>query len=107
MYSFRNSVFADEDLIEAFVYGLIKWGEEQAEEYRKLLERGRNAICADPYLLGSKSQEKLAHGCRSYRVGHYYYFYRVNEAEQIVEISRVLRETRDFPRHVSDDYFPK
>ena len=106
MHTFKNSVFADEDLIEAFVYGLTTWGEEQALKYKEALEKGRERICEDPYLIGSKPQEKLTSGCRSYRVEHYYFFYRFNAETQTVEIAIVLRENRDFPRHVSSDSFP-
>lgn len=106
MRGFRNSVFADEDLIESFVYGLTERGEEQALKYKGLLDEGRKKICNDPYLIGSKSQERLAKGCRSYRVEHCYFFYRVNEEENVIEIARVLQETRNFPEHVASDHFP-
>lgn len=106
MRKFRNSVFADEDLIESFIYGLTEWGEEQALKYKELLDKGRKRICDDPYLIGSKSQEGLAKGCRSYRVEHCYFFYRLNEKENIIEIARVLQENRNFPEHVGDDHFP-
>lgn len=107
MHAFRNSIFADEDLIEAFIYGLTVWGEEQALKYKESLEKGRERICEDPYLLGSKSQEQLAEGCRSYKVNHYYFFYRFNTENSSVDIARILRENRDFPRHVTSETFPE
>ena len=107
MKNFKNSIFADEDLIETYVYTIETWGEEQALRYKELLDQGRNRICEDPYLLGSKAQEWLAEGCRSYRVEHHYFFYRVNEESNTIEIARVLHEQRDFPRHVTDQHFPE
>ncbi len=107
MQSFKNSIFADEDLIQTYIYTIEKWGEEQAFKYKDLLHQGRERICEDPYLPGSRSQEILAKGCRSYRVEHHYFFYRVNEKENTIEIARILHEQRDFPRHVTDQHFPE
>lgn len=107
MHSFKLSVDADQDIYDILDYTLDKWGMDQAVNYTDEIDQGREKIQHDPYLLGSKSQEILSKGCRSYKVNHHYFFYRVNEKESTIEIARILHETADFPRHVSDKHFPK
>ena len=104
MHRFKLSHFAESDVFEILNYTIDKWGVEQAEQYQRDLELGRLEIQKDPYLLNSKSQERLGKGCRSFKVNHHYFFYRVNE--DTIEIARILHESRDFPRHISDSHYP-
>ena len=106
MYNFKNSVLADGDIIEILSYTFDSWGEEQMREYESQLEHGRITIRQDPYLMGSKSRDDLISGCRSFRVNHHYFFYRVNEKENIIEIARILHEQMDFKLQVREEYFP-
>lgn len=105
MDNFKQSRLADEDLITSFVYGLEEWGYEQAVKYKNELEKGRERICEDPFVAGSKKQDELVSGCRSYRVNNYYYFYKVSENGEIL-IARVLHESMSFPLHIRENYFP-
>jgi len=106
MHRFKLSHFAESDVFEILNYTIDKWSFEQAEQYQRDLELGRLEIQKDPYLLNSKSQDRLAKGCRSFKVNHHYFFYRVDELENSIEIARILHESRDFPRHVSDSHYP-
>lgn len=104
MLPFRNSVLADEDLIEILEYTYENWGHEQQEKYLWLLEKGRERICKDPFLINSKSRDDLATGCRSYKVEEHYFFYRVRK--DVVEVARVLHKRMDFTLQMREEYFP-
>jgi len=105
MRDFRQSHFADEDVIAIFAYTYEKWGLEQTEIYADLLEQGRNRIREDPFLPSSKAREDLAEGCRLYKVEHHYFAYRLNG--DIVEIARILHENMDFHLQIQETYFPR
>jgi len=90
MRDFKNSLLADEDLVGSFEYGLEKWGYEQALKYKNELEKGRDKIRGNPFLTNSKSREELAKDCRSYRVNHYYYFYKVSADDSTFFLPRFL-----------------
>jgi plasmid stabilization system protein ParE len=62
MRGFKLSAFADDDVFDALSYTYDKWGGEQMRKYQGLLERGRDHIRQDPYLLGSKSRADLSTG---------------------------------------------
>jgi len=106
MRDFKSSLLADEDLLQSFIYGIETWGEEQALKYKIELEKGRDRIRENPYLVNSKSRDELIEGCRSYRVKHYYFFYKVNGADETILFARVIRETMNFPDHLREEYFP-
>jgi toxin ParE1/3/4 len=106
MRNFKSSLLADEDLLQSFIYGIETWGEEQALQYKRELEEGRDRILENPYLVNSKRRDDIVEGCRSYRVNHYYFFYKVNESEENIFIARILQETMNFPEHIREEYFP-
>jgi len=107
MRKFKNSKLADTDLLESFLYGLERWEFEQAEKYKNELAKGLDQICENPFLLNSKSREELAEGCRSFRVNHYYYFYKISDDDSTVLVARVLHEKMNFPDHIRGEYFPE
>ena len=107
MYSFRLSAYADQDIYEIIDYTIDVWDMDQALCYVELIDLGRERIQKSPYLETSKEREELAKGCRSYRVEHHYFFYRVNEEDKAIEIARILHKSRHFPIHVSDEFFPE
>ena len=105
MHSEKLSLFAYEDLISIFRYTENTWGFEQAKKYKTLLEKGRQSILNDPFLIGSKNRSDLAKDCRSYRVEHHYFMYRLRN--EVVEIARVLHENMDFHLQLREGYFPE
>jgi toxin ParE1/3/4 len=104
VHSFKNSIFADEDIISILAYTYEQWGIEQKEKYETLLESGRERIRNDPFLTGSQNRSDLADDCRSYRVEHHYFMYRLRDG--VVEIARVLHENMDFHLQLREGYFP-
>ena len=105
MYTFKNSEYADEDIISILAYTAKKWDYEQAAKYKWLLEKGRDSILENPHLLGSKSRSELTDGCRSFRVGHHYFMYRLKN--NTVEFARILHESMDFHMQMKSSYFPE
>lgn len=103
MSNFRASTHAERDLKSIFRYTIRKWGFDQADAYLEFLSFARERIVADPYLPGSKPRDDLAAGCRSFRCGKHFYFYRLRD--DTVEIARILHESMDFERHVGEETF--
>jgi toxin ParE1/3/4 len=100
---FRLSSHADRDLLSILKYTKKVWGSEQGFTYLVVLSRARDKIVANPFLSGSKSRNDLAAGCRSFRCGKHFYFYRLRD--DTVEIARILHESMDFPIHVGEETF--
>ena len=104
MSAFRVSSYADEDIESIFRYTVRKWGFDQADSYYELLASARDHIAANPFLPGSKDREDLAAGCRTFPCGKHMYFFRIRD--NIVETARILHQSMDFAKHVSEAYFP-
>jgi toxin ParE1/3/4 len=103
MLSSRLSRLADEDTLSIFRYTIKKWSAEQVPVYLSLLEAGRFELEKDPFVIGSKAREDLAHGCRVFGVEKHYFVYRVKD--EVVEIGRILHESMDFARHMDEEAF--
>lgn len=103
MKGYTLTLPASDDLLGIFEYTLEKWGEEQVHVYVGQLERTFNQLADNPLKIGSKSAEKLAKGCRIFKVAHHVIVYR-REAEHLL-IIRILHESMDFPRHVGEAAF--
>lgn len=104
MSNFRLSRCADEDIESIFRYTVRKWGFDQADSYYELLASARDRIAANPFLAGSKNREDLAAGCRTFPSGKHVFFFRIRD--NTVEIARILHQSMDFEKHVSEEYFP-
>ena len=105
MHVFKNSEYADEDIMSILAYTADQWDYEQALIYKRILEKGRDCILEDPYLMGSKSRDELTDGCRSFRVKHHYFMYRLKN--DTVEFARILHESMDFHKQMKNTYFPE
>jgi toxin ParE1/3/4 len=94
---------AQEDLLDIFLYTLDFWGEDQAPAYQKLVKTAMQRIAENPFTPGSKAHNEIVQGCRTLRCGKHFLIYRVQSNQ--VEIARILHESMDFSRHVSEDTF--
>jgi toxin ParE1/3/4 len=101
--SYRLSLSAEQDLAQILRYTIKTWGMKQGAAYFQLLNLARIQIISNPALLGSKSRDDLARGCRAFRVAKHLIFYRMNGDS--VEIARILHQSMDFSRHVSEETF--
>ena len=103
MGAFRISSYAEEDVESILRYTIKKWGFDQADSYYELLITARERIASNPFLLGSKAREDVATNCRTFRCSKHVYFYRLRN--NTVEIARILHESMDFQKHVSEENF--
>lgn len=87
---------AVEDLESIWDYTVKTWGEEQAETYLRLINRGFVDLSRDPSL--GRSCDEIREGYRKLRVGRHVIFYR--PASEAVEIVRVLHQAMDFEQHL-------
>ena len=92
---------AKDDLSSIFRYTLETWGEDQVTVYAAQLESAFTRLAENPFLIGSRPAGQLAGGCRIFRVAHHVVAYRP-ETKYLL-IARILHESMDFSRHVSDE----
>lgn len=104
MSAYVLSEIAKEDLLGIYLYTLEAWGEDQLPTYRCLIETAMQRIAQNPYTPGSRSLDELMQGCRSFRCGKHFLIYRVQPNN--IEIARILHESMDFSRHISEETFP-
>ena len=104
MKPYRLSEIADEDLLSIFLYTIEKWGKVQVPAYIGRLDEAFALLAENPFAVRSKSREDLATRCRLFKVGHHFIAYRPEEG--FISIARILHETMDFKKHVTEESFP-
>jgi toxin ParE1/3/4 len=100
---YHLSKIAKEDLLGIFLHTLDTWGEEQLPIYQNLLEKAMDRIADNPDLPGSKARPDLSLNCRMFRIGMHVIVYR--ERHGSLEIARILHQSMDFIRHVSEENY--
>jgi toxin ParE1/3/4 len=111
---------AQADIRNILLWSRDKFGLPAAERYRALLTQSLGDIAADPERLGSKKRpEIMAGGVRTYHLRfsrdrapgppvqqpRHVVLYREG-ANGVVEIARILHDSRDLGCHVPDGYKP-
>lgn len=93
---YRTTRAADEDLIQAFLDGILKFGVPQAQRYREALEYVFQLIVDNPRLgkriAGRDSRRKFHHG-------RHVIIYRIEDDGDIL-IERVFHDAMDIDRHL-------
>ena len=87
MASYRLSQRADEDFESIYVFGLLNFGERQAEAYVDGMEARFDEIAAHPFMY--PSIDSVRQGYRLSVYGTHSIYYRVDVDE--VVIARILR----------------
>jgi toxin ParE1/3/4 len=87
---------AQTDLEEIWDYTEERWGERQAREYVRQLQRAIETVAADPGR--GRPCDDVRRGYRKYSVGAHVIFF-LPEASRIAVI-RVLHQRMDFDRHL-------
>lgn len=107
---------AQRDLQSILEWSGSNFGEVAALRYEALLTQALFDLLTNPLLPGSKSRPELMKGVRTYHLffsrdrvrgervlePRHFIIYRVRR-NGIVEISRILHESRDLKRHLPDD----
>lgn len=88
---------AKKDLLVIGNYTELKWSEEQAEKYLRMLFNECRSL-ADRPLVG-RAYDHYRPGLRGLSCGKHVIFYRIL-SENKVRIVRILHDKMDFPRHL-------
>ena len=94
-YTIEKQVQAEEDLIDMWITGEGKWGEQQADKYYYEIEKGILILESHP-----KAGTEL-HQCQGYRqlhINRHVVIYRI--LDTTVHIIRVLGDEMDVQRHL-------
>lgn len=96
MMRYQIDTDAKADLDDIWEYTFQEWGEAQADKYLMQLDE-----CIEAILNGVayvRTYENAPSGLKFHRCQHHYIFF-VETADMII-VSRVLHEKRDFGRHL-------
>ncbi len=109
---------ARQDLQDLLLWSLDRFGVQAAERYRKLLIQALRDIEADPMRLGSRSHPQVHESARIYflassrasvegnrvKAPRHFILYRISS--DVLEVGRILHDSRDLARHLPGDYRP-
>jgi toxin ParE1/3/4 len=82
---------ARDDMREIWLFGVLTWGEGQADRYADMIDAGIRGLGAQPYM--RQGAEGVSPGLRRLIVGWHVVFHRVGD--EAVRIIRVLHQSRD------------
>jgi toxin ParE1/3/4 len=99
MGGFVLTLKAKEDLKAIARYTGETWGREQRNRYLAELDRGFQALAADPFK--GRDCGDIRPGYRKYKVGRHFVFYRGIDGG--VEVVRVLHERMDIQERMAAD----
>jgi len=97
--STRLSPLARQDFKEVLKYTRGRWGAEQKEKYKNLLDASINRIAEFPRL--GKPLKGLPEWSLAYYAGRHVIVYQVRETH--LEIIRILYDGMDIKRHFLDE----
>lgn len=97
---YKISQRAEEQIIEAYIYGFKTFGENQAEQYAASLYDCFDLLSNHPRL--ANIREGYDHPLRIHHHGKHYLVYTLIESTGDILILSVLREESDLARHLND-----
>lgn len=98
--AYRLTRLAEADYAKILLFTRRRWGQEQLQAYRRLLNEAIEAVAHEPARLNSHARDELRIGFRSFHIGllaarpglgRHVIFYRV-ASDDVVEILRILHE---------------
>lgn len=115
MHSYRLTLFARNDLINIREFGEDRFGISTVNEYERLINQAIKDIRVDPYRVGNKERLEFGESFRSYHISfsrrnaaskikkprHFIIYYK--DTENVIVISRILRDSMDLKRHVPEE----
>jgi toxin ParE1/3/4 len=87
---------ARDDLREIWRFGVLTWGEAQADRYADMIDAGIRGLGDQPYM--GQGADGVSPGLRRLVLRSHVVFYRVGD--EAVRIIRVLHQSRDAGRWV-------
>jgi toxin ParE1/3/4 len=91
MSLYKLTPAAKEDLKGIWKYTESKWGEIQADNYLKSIEKSIVELVASPEK--GRRREEIRKGYRSFSQGKHLIFYRIHEKQ--IEVIRILHQKMD------------
>ena len=117
-YEIRVTRTAGRDIVAVMNWSLKEYGEDAALRYDALITQALTDIGDDPERAGSQQRSELANGVLIYHlrfsrdrakpvlgvVHHPRHFVIYRRQEHLIEILRVLHDTRELQRHMPGEY---
>lgn len=96
MIKIRLALRAERDLEDIWMYTISEWGEDQADKYIGLIEKGFSQLLDHPYL--GKERPDIKEGYRALQVQKHLIVYRVGEdVIDIVGIPHIRMDVQQYP----------
>jgi toxin ParE1/3/4 len=96
MSRYSLSPRAESDLEEIWDFTVRTWGEEQAEDYIRLLVRAIETVAESPRR--GRPCNEVRRGYRRYLAGSHIIFFR--KVKTGIDVIRILHGAMDFERHL-------
>jgi toxin ParE1/3/4 len=95
-------------------FELLEWtaerfGESRALAYAETLSLAIEALAEGPSIPGSRPRDEILKGLHSMHVarqgrrGRHFVVFRIATSGDAIEVLRLLHDSMDFPRHLSDE----
>lgn len=96
--NFKISSEAEKDLIKIWNYTFETWSVEQADRYINLIFNEINYICKNPCY--GKDFSYVREGYFKSKVKSHFIFYKINIADNLIEIIRILHQRMDIEHRI-------
>ena len=101
----RLSGPAQADLRGIYRWTVGRFGIEQADAYRDLLNTALEALQAGPELLGARQRPEIASGAYTFHIGgrgRHLILFRIGQdrGQPVIAVGRILHEAMDIVRHL-------
>ena len=90
---------ADADIIDAYLYGYLNFGRDQAERYERDLRRVIDIIAENPRI--ASERDEYVPPVRVHHHGKHYIIYLIEDGHILVV--RVLRDEVDLTKHLQTE----
>jgi toxin ParE1/3/4 len=85
------------DLEEIWDYTCQRWGDDQAEEYVREIQRAIERVMDNPMI--GRACDELRAGYRKHAVGSHTLYYRIVGGD-VINVVRILHQRMDVDRHL-------
>jgi toxin ParE1/3/4 len=87
---------ASKDLEEIYMYGYIRFGERQADDYAQSIENNIEIICDNPKI--GRLDERVSPAIRRFECERHVIFYDI--VGDIISIIRILHGSTDYVQYI-------
>lgn len=94
--TYKLTLDAQQDLLDIYIYGKLKWGEEKADTFIRSLYEHFKWLSDQPEV--GRKRDGILEGSYSYTYEKYTTFYRI---KKYMEIVAIIHGSKDIPKHFS------